>query len=91
MFLSGILPMSSAVTTSTTSVDFFLTVSAASSEARMPVITTSWSWSACAGAVPLACCACSTSLRPNSAMATAVPINVDRAILMIYPTPNVCR
>src|SRR6516164_4510164 len=54
----------------------------------MPVTTTSCTWScgACCG-LGAAACACTAALRPNSAMATAVPINVDLAILMTCSPP----
>src|SRR6187402_2438647 len=85
-FLSGILPMSSALTTSTTLVVAFLASRDCSTEARIPVTTTSSIVlvSALEGAAgPSA----ARVLGPNNAMATAVPTKVDLAILIDFHTP----
>src|SRR6266480_4947201 len=86
MFLSGILPTSSEVITSSTESAARFCSSDFSREARIPVTTTSCSGAFCLELVwsPLVC-ACTTASGPNSATATAVPINVDLAILMIDP------
>jgi hypothetical protein len=76
-FLSGILPISSAVTTSMTEFALRFASSDFSFETRMPLTITS---SSCC------CCACD-ALGPKSAMATAVPINVDRVLFMCCRPP----
>ena len=91
MFLSGILPMSSALMTSETMTASRLASSDSCTERRMPVTTTS-----CRSGGALVArrgrrsgaAAAAYVFGPNRAHATAVPINVDLAILMYPSTPD---
>src|SRR5471032_2654522 len=73
-FLSGSLPMSSALTTSMTESLLRFWLSDCSSDARIPVTTT-----ACMeGSVAAACCACAAMLKDNKATAAATGRKVVR-------------
>jgi hypothetical protein len=83
MFLSGILPMSSAVTTSTTASALRLVSSDFSREARMPV--TVMVSSGVALSPERGCCACAWKATPRKASATADATGVGLNFMLSPP------